>query len=392
MATSKNCSDGAELTQGNLSTPASLCRKEEGLDRVKVIYYGLAVLATLLVGVTGLSLIESNQWWIRIWDFPRVQILVAMIVIALALAWVPARASRRSRWVFVGALALAATWQLYRILPYTPFGPTEVALESDAPGIGADQCFSMLSLNVYQSNRDYARTLDLIRRVDPDLVLLLETDHAWASALEPVLSRYPHRLHQVMDNTYGLMFATRLPMAEGRIDAIIDRNTPSVFAQLSTRAGDEFEYIGLHPRPPVPGQDTDARDAEIATAARRAKAMKRPVLANGDFNDVAWSHTSELFKRIGGYLDPRIGRGTYPTFPAGYPGFRWPLDHLFITPEFRVHSLAVKESVGSDHLPVTARVCLAPEAPGRGAPAISNEDREDVQETVASPKAGGEEN
>ena len=357
---------------------------------MKYGFYALAVLAALLLAVTGFSLVESDQWWIRVWDFPRVQILVAIILVALALTWIPARIASNSRLALILALGCAGLWQFYRISPYTPFVATEVALDSETPGIGDDQCFSLLSLNVFQSNRDYARTLDLIRRVDPDLILLLETDDGWAAALDPVLSRYPHRLNKVMDNTYGLMFATRLPMIGGHIGAIIDAETPSVFARLHTRAGDQFEYIGLHPRPPRPGQDTGARDAEIATAARRAKALAVPVLANGDFNDVAWSHTSELFKRIGGYLDPRIGRGTYPTFPAGYPGLRWPLDHLFITPEFRVRSLDVKNSVGSDHLPVTARICLAPGTPGHSVPAISTEDREDVRETIASPKANAD--
>ncbi|WP_162233717.1 endonuclease/exonuclease/phosphatase family protein [Sphingomonas sp. Leaf17] len=333
-------------------------------------------IAGLLVLVTALSAIESNEWWIRIWDFPRVQILVGLAVAAIAIGWI----GRRWRWPALGLLALAAAWQVYRILPYTPFASREVAFADDA--FDAKSCFSVLSLNVYQYNTDYARTIALIDREDPDILLLLETGSKWAVALEPVLRRYPHRVDRPLDNTYGLMFATRLPMTKGRIGAIIEKETPSVFASLTTRGGTPFNYIGLHPRPPLPGQDTEARDAEIAIAAGRARAMKYPVLAGGDFNDVAWSHTSQLFKRIGGYLDPRIGRGTYPTFPAGYPGFRWPLDHLFFTPEFRVRSLGVGASIGSDHLPVTAVLCLGDTVPDAPAPKVSTEDRKDAREIL----------
>nr|WP_244649967.1 endonuclease/exonuclease/phosphatase family protein [Sphingomonas sp. CFBP 13706] len=148
-------------------------------------------------------------------------------------------------------------------------------------------------------------------------------------------------------------------------------------------AGDRFRVIALHPRPPVPGQDTEARDAEIAIAASRAARAKLPVLAIGDFNDVAWSHTSQLFKRVGGYLDARIGRGTFATFPARTPLLGWPLDHMFVTPEFKVHSLEVLEDVGSDHLPIHSRLCLTGRSGANKAPdAVSNEDRKDVKEVL----------
>lgn len=348
-----------------------------------MIYAILATFGVSLTVVTGMSLIESYQWWIRIWDFPRVQLLVAMLGVIVALVFV----AGRGRWWLIAALGIASAWQMYRIFPYTPFGPSEVPIAAEIEGVEDDQCFSLMSLNVLQTNRDYAATIALIRDRDPDLLLLLETDRGWADALAPVLARYPHRVDKILDNKYGLMFATRLAVDDARIGAIIDAETPSVFARLRTRRGDAFEYMGLHPRPPRPGQDTDKRDAEIAIAATQARAMNIPVLANGDFNDVAWSHTSQLFKRIGGYLDPRIGRGTFPTFPAALPFLRWPLDHLYITPEFRVRALDVERAVGSDHLPVSARLCLAPAAAHPPAPTTTREDAEDLNEILDQPAA-----
>ena len=57
-----------------------------------------------------------------------------------------------------------------------------------------------------------------------------------------------------MDNHYGLIFATRLktPPAEGMF--LSDDNTPSVQAELLGPHGQEFKFIGLYPRPPVPGK------------------------------------------------------------------------------------------------------------------------------------------
>lgn len=334
------------------------------------------LLASLLVLVTGLSIIESNEWWIRIWDFPRAQILAALLIVAGLALW---RDKVLGRWVAL-ACALAGGWQAYRIYPYTPLARQEIAF-ADAAGIADDRCFGVLSLNVLQSNRDYARTARLIDRVEPDILVLMETDQRWADALADQLERFPHRLSRPLDNTYGIIFATTLDMDDGRIETIAREDTPSAHARLV--AGDPFRLIALHPRPPVPGQDTDARDAEIAIAAQRVAREQLPVLAIGDFNDVAWSHTSQLFKRIGGYLDPRVGRGTFATFPASAPLLGWPLDHLFVTPEFEVHSLEVLDSVGSDHLPVHAQLCLkGPAADNPSPEPVSAEDRRDVREIM----------
>lgn len=228
-------------------------------------------LAGLLIPVTALSIVEWNEWWIRIWDFPRVQILLALLFAGGAALWLDRRVGR---WI-APCCAVAAGWQLYRIYPYTPPARTELAF-AKAGSAWPDRCFSILSLNVLESNRDYPRTAQLIDRVRPDMLLLMETDRRWAAALAPQLARYAHRLERPLGETYGMILATRLPMRDARIETIAERNTPSMHAELI--AGDPFRLIALHPRPPLPGQDAEARDAQIAIAARRAARTRLPVL------------------------------------------------------------------------------------------------------------------
>lgn len=340
------------------------------------------LLAGLLIGVTALSVVQSARWWIRIWDFPRPQIMVGLVIAGGIALWADGEAGL---WIAV-ACGLAAAWQLRRIFPYTRLARAEMAMPADGD---ADRCFGVLSLNVLQTNRNYGATLRLVERVDPDILLLMETDDGWASALASTLERYPHVLSCPLDNLYGMILATRLPMADDRI--VVDPlGIPAMTAQLTAPGGQRFRLLALHPLPPVPGQDSEERDGTLAQAARRASQSRLPVLAVGDFNDVAWSHTSRLFKRIGGYLDPRIGRGTYATFPARYVMLGWPLDHLFVTPEFAMQSLQVLEPVGSDHLPITARLCLGPREPGNEAPPPpSQDDREDLQEIVEAAHEAG---
>lgn len=343
---------------------------------MSIFTISIRTFAGLLVLVSGLSAIESDEWWIRVWDFPRAQILAALLLAGGIALW---RDQVLGRWLAL-LCVVAIAWQVYRIYPYTPLAAQEIAF-ADAASVPDARCFSVLSLNVLQSNHDYARTARLIDRVSPDILLLMETDQRWANALADQLGRYSHRLGRPLGNTYGMILATRLGMRDGSIETIARENTPSVHAELTAKH--PFRVIALHPRPPVPGQDTDARDAEIAVAARRVARERLPVLAIGDFNDVAWSHTSQLFKRIGGYLDPRVGRGTFATFPAWAPLLGWPLDHVFVTPEFEVRSMEVLENVGSDHLPIYAELCLTGSAAGNQAPEpVSRGDRRDVNEIM----------
>ncbi len=90
-----------------------------------------------------------------------------------------------------------------------------------------------------------------------------------------------------------------------------------------------------------------------------------PLVVMGDFNDVAWSHTSHRFKRVGGYLDPRVGRGTFASFDANRWWFRCPIDQIFVTEEVAVVSFGLGEHIGSDHFPLIARIVPDPAVAAR---------------------------
>ena len=350
-----------------------MIEREYGTGR-KIAIWILRILAVVLVGGSIASTTDANQWWIRIWDFPRIQILIAMILVGVGLFYLK---GRYRKWLVL-MMALAATWQIWRIWPYTPFAPSEVAKLASSEAQG-DQCFSILALNVLQDNRDYAKTIALIERSKADLILLTETDQAWVDALEGALAPYDHRIERPLSNTYGILFASKLPMSNASIQDLAQADTPSVFATL--QAGPHaFRMIALHPRPPQPKQDTEERDAEIIVAAKMAQKLKMPVLTLGDFNDVGWSDTTRLFRDLGGFLDPRIGRGTYATFPADYVWLGWPLDYLFMTEEFLLADMRVGENVGSDHRPVHARVCLDPAAARARNERAKGPDAEDEEE------------
>ena len=313
----------------------------------------------LLVLVTALPLVPSNEWWVRIWDFPRLQIAA---LLAALIAAVPALfgLKRPGALALLGALLLALAFQGARMLPYTPLHAVQ------AERLAASDCprpsrLSLLTANVLMTNRRSGPLLDLIGRLDPDLILLVETDAWWDEQLAPVKARYPHGISLPRDDTYGLHLFSRLPLVEPRVRFLIDDYVPSIRTGLRLPSGALIDFHGVHPKPP-PLQDTARRDAELLITAREVReTTAAPSVVAGDLNDVAWSRTTRLFQEVGGLLDPRVGRGFYPTYNAHWPLLRWPLDHVFFEPQFRLVHFSVEGHIGSDHFPVHVVLCHAPD-------------------------------
>ena len=315
----------------------------------------ICVLAILLAVVTALPLSGTHHWWVRMWDFPRVQIAIGQAVLAGLALWF---LSGWLLWAVLAPTLLGLGWQLWRIRPFTPLARREMRF---APSRADGHEVTLLAANVLMENDRHDLVRDLIRRADPDAVLLMETDGRWLEGVRPALEGYPTVLTLPKDDYYGLIFATRLEVVQAEIVFLTADGTPSVLAELRTPGGRVFHYVGLHPQPPVPGVDTEERDAQVLYAARFARRTDVPLVAMGDFNDAAWSHSSRLFKHYGRYLDPRRGRGLYASFSATNPLVRCPIDQLFTTEDIAMVDFRLGPKIGSDHFPVLARIRIDPE-------------------------------
>ena len=339
----------------------------------------VAILAVVLVAVTLLPLSRSHAWWVRVWDFPRVQIAIGLAaVLALSLllpGWVG--------WSVAVAAAGCLGWQVWRILPFTPLVHREMQFAAGS----APADVTLVGANVLMENQQHDQVLALIRREDPDVLLLMETDATWCEALASALAGYPTVLRAPRDDHYGMVFATRLEVREAKFVRLTENETPSVFARIATRDGRPFHFVGLHPEPPVPGVDTDDRDAQILYAARFARASGMPLVVMGDFNDAAWSDTARRFKAYGRYVDPRVGRGIYASFDANRWLIRCAIDQIYVTDDVAVSSFGLGPHVGSDHFPVIARVRIDAEAAAglnRPAPPLADDEREGLDARVAA--------
>jgi len=183
------------------------------------------------------------------------------------------------------------------------------------------------------------------------------------------------------------MLFSRLPLVEPRVEFLVQDDIPSVHTAFDLPGGERVYLHGIHPRPPEPIRDQDStpRDAELVLVGRAiADAGSRPTVVAGDLNDVAWSPTTELFLRLSGLLDPRMGRGFYNSFNAKNPLFRYPLDHVFHSNHFRLVELRRLPAVGSDHFPMLVELSYEPDTAQPEQPPLEQRerDREEADEKM----------
>lgn len=313
----------------------------------------LFVVAALLLIAVLVSLIPSDQWFIRMIDLVR----EPMAYFAALLLVVAIFVGPRWRWATVVMFALVIGINVGRIWPYSALAGTQLELAEATSTSEESRCFSALAANVKVKNKQYAKMIEQLRRYDPDLLFLMETDQPWIDALEPVLSQYGHVQRHPQPEAFGLVFATRLPVLKSNVVENTYRDTPTLYATVQPEGSLPVEFIGLHPKPPLPGWNTEVRDANIVNAGIQTPDRLPDAFVMGDFNDVPWSRTTTKFREIGDWRDPRIGRGTYPTFPANVLLLGWPLDQLMLKGELQLTSFEVLPDNGSDHRAVLANFC-----------------------------------
>ena len=323
---------------------------------VHYLQWVLYALTAVLVLFTVMPLVRWRMGAIRGPEFFRLQLFWIAIVVAVVAAFVP-----QGRYIaLVGSMV--AVVQLACIIKFTSLWWRQ-SLDA-GPDLRADSSrhISILAANVKKSNRDFAALVDLTLDHLPDVVLAIEVDEDWIDALEAGLgAEYAHWVRVPMDTGYGICVMSRLALSDVGVREIVTEGVPSVRASVELRSGAKVRLYVVHPEPPVFGHDTMGRDSEIAHIGLEAAQDSLPSIVTGDLNDVAWSGTTRSFQRLSGLLDPRVGRGFYNTFNAFHWWARWPLDHLFHDPQFRVLDVSRMHKIGSDHFPMLFSLALSDE-------------------------------
>lgn len=340
----------------------------------------LQIFGVIAVVLSLLPFVAADFWWIRMLDFPHIQLTILTLV-ALLVYFFRFDLRNWKDYVFVITLAACFLLQLTKIYPYTPFAAKQVKENTlTDPG----NSVSIMVSNVFQKNKNYRKVINEVLKKDPDLLIFTETDTIWSKELKTGLKNfgYAYKLEMPLSNTYGMLLFSKLQLQAPSVRFLLEDSIPSMHTKLKLPGGQLVQLHILHPTPPMPPHDASStdRDAQMIMVAKMAKKSGLPVIVAGDFNDVAWSESTGLFLNVSTLLDPRKGRGFYNTFNTNSWLMRWPLDHLFISEEFRLVEMQIGSDVGSDHFPLYAKLMLEPaKAEDQKRPAPSKEELEEAE-------------
>lgn len=322
-----------------------------------------AALTIIFALATVLPLSRSTKWWIRDLDFPRLQLVIAGVVLLAAqfyfleLATFPAQ-------IMVVATIACIFYQAWWIVPYLKPYPNEVKA---CTGHDASDRIRIMTANVLATNRHSDALIALIRQHKPDIFVTLESNAWWQEKLDILEDEYRYTIKCPLENLYGMHVYSRLPLEDSATKFLVAPDIPSMHTTVCLRSEQRVQMHFLHPTPPSPTENDKSaeRDAELLVVAKSVAGLDVPVIVAGDLNDVAWSATTRLFRKISGLLDPRIGRGMFNTFHADYWFMRWPLDHLFHSRHFTLSFMKRLPKFGSDHFPVLVELVYDEETGAR---------------------------
>lgn len=358
---------------------------------ISLLYYGAQWLAGFITFVTIWGWMPLDNWWVRVVEFPRIQIMVLGVVAWAAMIlfyseW------QIGQWLLFLALSLTLAYQLRMVLPYTQLWKKEVQNATDDPKLAEHQIKIMVS-NVLTPNEQKQDLVNLVNDKNPDILIALETDKKWERALEQIEPDYPYTVKVPLDNLYGMHLYSKLELIDPEIKYLIIDDIPSIHSQLRLQSGRVVWLYCLHPMPPSPTEadKSTTRDAELLMVGKHIKEHEQTAILAGDLNDVAWSKTTRRFQRISGLLDPRIGRYFINTFHVKYPFLRWALDHIFHSACFTLVDISRMPSIGSDHFPVMTTLQYEPQKASKQEQNAPTTDAEDIQETNHKIEEGKEE-
>ena len=327
----------------------------------KTAYKTVLIAGILLSLLTAASLLyDTGLWFLQVLNFPRLGFFIALFL-CLVFALVLKKWHSIGNKLFIATVLAAISIQGFIIYPYTFFAANAVP-EADRSFRDQPADVSIMVANVLMTNRETAEFLEIVHETSPDILLTLEPDNWWMEKLAVLHSDYPYRVAYPSSNTYGMALYSKLPLPQHKIYFLNQDSVPSIVATIWLRGGNTFRMMALHPVAPVPSShptNIGSVDEESLKLAGDMLAQDSlPTILAGDFNDVGWSHNLKEFEKRCKMKDTRRGRGMYNTFKANSWIFRWPLDYVFVSHQWKVTEVERLDDFGSDHFPFMVNLVL----------------------------------
>lgn len=204
-----------------------------------------------------------------------------------------------------------------------------------------------------------------------DIIMLTELSAHHVRAVEHARARWPYQTRFPRGSAFDLLLISRWRPRDLRIHEPFGDQQP-IFDALICPGADLAGWaeacvavIGLHAvRPALPGgfvgvppTRRDALLAAATAAARRRIAEGHRVVLTGDLNTTPWSASFRRMLDDSGLVDSATQPAERPRWPrptwfSRWPGLGLPIDHILLSPGWRIHERRLGPHFGADHRPL----------------------------------------
>ncbi len=212
----------------------------------RVAGYVAFFVGALALVATFVPLLHTPVWWVRVADYPRLQLAIVLVITGTGAAVLLNR-SRRPVQLFMLAALVGVAFNVAKLFPFTDASWSGAAQVATCP---SDNTLRVLSANVHVTNRQSDKLMRLIAAEKPDLLILMETDEWWHQQLAPLRQQYPYVVAQVERGPYGMHLFSRYKLVDPQIRFFVAPDNPSIITgvQLPSRGRTHLHW----PAPAAP--------------------------------------------------------------------------------------------------------------------------------------------
>ncbi len=329
-------------------------------SRAQVIMCGLLRAAGTVVAVSSLVGFLGPFWWFfDLFSHFRVQYAAGLLPIVVML-------------LLGRKLMSALVFGLITIINLATIIP--LYQDPTASALSVTHTYRAMLANVNTRNKQYPEVTRVIGVYDPDLVILLEVNATWLSALGSLQESHPYSVTAAQEDDYGIALFSKIPLGDSAVVVLGPIDSPSIWARLDLNDR-SVTVLGTHLLAPS-GRDHSAfRNAQLAAILGFFERTSPPVLVLGDLNVTPWSSHFHRLLAEARLRNCTAGRGVQPTWPAFLPLFYIPIDHCLYSSGIRILDKHVGPDIGSDHYPIIVDFALTTTLPGDGPQAITDANR-----------------
>lgn len=309
--------------------------------------YMLDTLCGVLVMLTLIGFLDTDYWLLSLPTHLRVQYTAGFAGVSIGYLWLNLYYRVPIPLVFMCLLSIT-------IAPlYMP--PDNSSAQR---AVKSEKRITLMSMNLLTENEQTRKVRNLIRRKQPDVILLMEMNQRWLDQLEPLFDTYPYRTAQPRPDNFGIALFSRKPFEEISIRRVSSHRVPVVFASVR-HEGRTIRLVGLHALPAWKPDYFHGRNELLSVVSAELARVEGPKMVIGDLNTTSWSSHFQSFTKTAGVRDSRYGFGIQPTWPAiWYHPLKMSLDHCLVSREFIVRHREADPYIGSDHYPILVELAL----------------------------------